>query len=418
MRIDYRPFNLQTNALPEDDAVVTITVMDLSISTSECYWDPESGEWDTIHRWPMTAIGNGLWCFEFTGGMVGQLYLIDCISDFCGGRHELILYALGAYEMTLGPIIQEAMDIIGEPANSATGKFSLVWWTRQVNKAQRALAQRTGYKLQTIPIQIAAKAQRTTMPSNLCWGIQSIYLGTTQLTGYTHGELDEIKPGWRFRSEIPYQGTINQIRVNSNSDLDVTPKKITLYGITTAGDYVTEDITLTGTSWASSVGVIYDQLWLAELSTVCAGIVTIQKVTGPVELGTIAVGSTTLGSSFTSSKPSGYVVSNPYIEWNTVPDAGYSAWLTGGALPDDFSTATSLADETAIDSLPAQFHSALANGAAAFAEVSDFEVAAAQGRLTPVGQQFLADIQGLNDYLNSLSRDRMGAISVDAGWNQ
>jgi hypothetical protein len=399
--------------------------------------------------------------------------------------------------MTLAAIIQEARDLISEPNVNPTadGKFSRQWWTRKVNTAQRLLARRVGYKIARHPVAIAAYVQESALPTSLCWGILGVTIGTTPLNALTEGEATE---GWRYQSEFANQGGttgIGTISVYSDDAADTT-QTVTLKGITTAGVYVTEDISVTGTAKADSATTTYQELWYAELDAECDGILTIaKKESGPTysTMTTIAAGDTTAGTDISSSKPTEYLLERPNIVWATMPDAAYTAWIKGGSLPDDFATPTSLGSgctvniatlsgsaiatvnmsggaagsgyavgdvltlaggtggtvtvgavtntgvtsvtlttagtgyttgvkattngsEAEPDSLPAEWHTVLAEGAAALAETADLASAEAQGRLSVIGQAFVGGMADLEVYLNTMSRDRTNQVAVENDW--
>jgi hypothetical protein len=309
----------------------------------------------------------------------------------------------------------------------------------------------------------------------------------------TQTEADTQYEGWRYQSDFPNQGTINTLSVASSVAGDTT-QKLTVKGLTTAGAYAEEDITLTGTTPVLSTTTTYDELWYCELDAVCTGTVTVKRSSDSATITSIAIGSTTSGTDLDSSVPDCYIVNTPHIEWLNPPDDDYTVYIRGGALPSDFTTPTSLGtgatititvtggaiatatpvasgsgyyvgdvltvsggttgtvtvatltggagtgvatvtvttpgsgytagtkattslrDQT-IDSLMGEFHDALAHGAAALAETADIEAAAAQNRLTTAGQLFVDDITSVNNYLNTMSRDRAGAISVESVWD-
>jgi len=319
--------------------------------------------------------------------------------------------------MTQGDIIQEAMDLIDEPQNEASGRFSLAWWSRRLNGAQRYVARKTGYKLTRHAVAVTAYTQTVALPASLCWGIISVHLGTTLVESLTVDEAESNYAGWRYQSDFANQGTINGIEVLSSEVADTT-QTLTLKGLTTAGVYVTEDIALTGTTQANSVTTTYGELWYAELDAECTGTVTIRKAVGDATITTIAAGELTSGTDIPSAKPLNYVFSRPNIEWICPPDANYTAFIRGGSLPADFSTSiTTLAGATATpDSMPGEWHDLLSLFTAALAQTADLDGDKAAGRLTVLGQSAFGQLDAFEAYLNTLCRDRASAIPVDTDW--
>ncbi len=316
--------------------------------------------------------------------------------------------------MTLGDIIQEAMDLINEPAlnTESTGRFTLGWWTRRVNGAQRLLAQETGYKVGRFPISVLERVQRSSLPADLCWGIYSVRLGTEVIDPMTEDEADEDYPGWRYASDLPYQAeTEFTLAVDSLSD-DDTAVSITIHGLSGAGAYLDDTLALNGTTPVESVHD-YAEIWYAELNEAAVGKVRLMRSSDSAIIGEIAVGETLLGTAPSTDTPTKCVIVPPAIEWYPVPDADYTAYLRGGRMPSEFSVPGSLGAATATpDGLPAAYHDLLVYGAVALAETADLFGAEQQGRLSEAGRAFLSGIAKLNGYLDRLYRERSGALKL------
>jgi len=316
--------------------------------------------------------------------------------------------------MNLGDIIQFAMDRTNEQSNRSTGSYSLAWWTRQVNRAKDVLAQETGYITKRHAVSLTASTQISTLPSTLCWGITSAYLGTRRLESRTESEMDEDFPGWRYQSSFPNQPANDGIEVISDNAADTT-QKCTIYGTTySTGAYASEGVTMNGTTQVATVKTDWDEIYYISLDNECAGTVTVREASAGATITTIAAGDTTSGTAISTAAPLYYVVRNPNIEWYPIPDANYTVWVVGGELPTDFSTPASIAAATDTPTgLPAQFHYLLGEGAATLACYGDLSKDNAEARASVSGQAFWKGVDALNAYLANIARDRVDTVRVD-----
>lgn len=90
------------------------------------------------------------------------------------------------------------------------------------------------------------------------------------------------------RPDFTQIAATDKIEVVSSSAADTVPT-VTLTGRKADGTIVTEILTLTGTSAVATTNN-YERLLKAELSTTCAGTITVRRQTGPSTLRTIPIG--------------------------------------------------------------------------------------------------------------------------------
>lgn len=98
--------------------------------------------------------------------------------------------------MTLADIRLAAQDMTDEHDLKATGKFSKEWWTRQINVAQRTLAQATGYYVKRAALPVIAGQRRYALPTDFCWGVLRVTWDGTPLRPSDIYDLDDRSPGW------------------------------------------------------------------------------------------------------------------------------------------------------------------------------------------------------------------------------
>lgn len=317
--------------------------------------------------------------------------------------------------MTLGDIIQEAMYRVDEPVNETTGMWSLAWWTTLVNRAQRHLARRTGYKTARHACAVSAKTQRVALPSTYCWGILGLWDGDTQILPKTEDEMERECAGWRYQSNFPNQPTDDGIHVFSASGADIG-QTVTIYGtVHSTGVYTSEVVTLAGASVKTTTQIHWGEVYYILLSAACAGAVTVQEASADAVIATIAIGDLTAGTDITVGDPLYYVLRPPYFEVWPIPETARTLWLVGGALPTAFTAATTLADASTPDALPGEFHDALADGAAVYAAQCDLNERPDDPKALTYWNSYMALAQELKQYLNSMSRDGTPTMNVTAG---
>jgi hypothetical protein len=311
--------------------------------------------------------------------------------------------------MSLATIRQLAMDRVDEQDNPTTGKFSVVWWNRQINVAKDILADRTGFYQIRHSVTLPNHTQIVSLPSNLCWGITAVYLGRNRLSFRSGADMEDEYAGWRFASDLPNQPGANGdgITIVSSSAADTT-QKVTVSGLVTSGAYVSEELTLTGKTPVTTSSAYITEVWRISLDTAAAGDVTATLTSGATTVAVIAAGDLYTGEAIVTAQPGCWTLEHPNLLVDSLANQDYTLWVLGGSRPADLAS-----DGSLVTGLPLQFEWVIAEGAAALAENSDLYDQAQSARMSSSGQAFWAGVERLNEYLLGLNHDRMGAIRLD-----
>jgi hypothetical protein len=180
---------------------------------------------------------------------------------------------------SLAAIRAEAMDLIDEPLNeSTTGKFSLEWWARRINRAKDVLAQETGFNIGFHSLSVPISTLYTALPTTLCWGILGVQWNEVGLTPM-EDSADTIIQRLTFALNTTISAAATSLIVNSPVDsiptagtLSIDTERIDYTGFTIATGGATG--TFTGftraadntTAASHSAGVLVDP-WDADTPT-------------------------------------------------------------------------------------------------------------------------------------------------------
>ena len=237
--------------------------------------------------------------------------------------------------MTLADIRQYAMDRVDEQTTKASGKFSVAWWSRVINRTKDVVAQRTGYNMGWQGVDIAANTRTYALPSTLCWGIIAAnYWSDPMDIVNIHDQIADYET-WRKTAV----GTPSRLILSPpNFDLDPPPDRgvdggtnilaptagsaftnqpandgvevlsdtagdtgrtVDIYGTTyRTGTVVKETVTLAGATVVSTTKTDWGDILGVEASaTHATATVTIREASGNATITTIAAGATTSGVS-------------------------------------------------------------------------------------------------------------------------
>jgi hypothetical protein len=239
--------------------------------------------------------------------------------------------------MTWADIRQEAMDHIDEQSNPTSGRFSVAWWNRKLNRARHIVYQETGCYLTTFAVSTVANKRTYDLPitsttlDTFCWGISRVTYDNNVLEATNDYGLDADASGWerglagtpqqwapRYPSfvlspmpdrSVTYDSAIagtssagqdglrfttqpenDGIEVGSDSTADTT-QTATIYYVTAGSNAVqTEDIALNGTTYVSSTATDMDHILGVQLDASCAGTINIREASGNASITTITTG--------------------------------------------------------------------------------------------------------------------------------
>lgn len=207
----------------------------------------------------------------------------------------------------------------------------------------------------------------------------------------------------------------DSIKLTSSSASDT--QVATIYGATYGTQHtVSEAVTLTGISAATSSKTDWGEITEIELATAAVGAITIAESSGSRTIATIAAtGTETLIPATSSVLFPNAMQTVTKALLGAVPAAtrvtvqvGSALYIYGGALPPDLAVNTDMPV-----GLPSAFHYLLAEGADALADVADLYNVAQQGRVNIHGSAFWNGVAKLRGYLNNMQRERAYVTTVD-----
>ncbi len=283
---------------------------------------------------------------------------------------------------SLAAIRAEAMDLIDEPVNPTTGKFSLDWWARRINRAKDVLAQETGFNMGFHSLSVPISTLYTALPTTLCWGILGVQWNEVALTPM-EDSAETIIDRLTFVLNTTISASITTALI-VNNPVDSIPTAGTLSIGTERIDYTDFDIATGG-----ATGTFSGMTRAAD------------NTTAAVHSAGVAV------DPWEADTPTEYSIIHPNIYWNAAPGVAGPARILAGMLPADLTQ-----DTDTITGLPNHFSWVPANGAAAIAEGIDLYDKVQAGRGAAYSQAFWRGVGAITAYMDDIDKRRNGAIQV------
>jgi len=228
---------------------------------------------------------------------------------------------------TLADIRQMAMDKIDEQSVRASGKFSKLWWNRQINEAKDVLAQETGYFRRKFELPVTGNNPTVLLPNDFCYGVFEVAWDGVELDSADMFEMEEseasdpteyvcdgqqlklnppptrtVLPGTSILTATAGAGFTNQPQNDAvelvSSDTSDTTATVDIYGTTfRTNTVVKETVTLNGTTVVTTTKTDWGYILGVELSAACTGTITVREASANATITTIAPAATTAGIS-------------------------------------------------------------------------------------------------------------------------